>query len=102
MSLLSGLLQETVGEVLSNVEAAQNFLDTNTTLIVETVSRATSHMSEKGWGLGGGLPCGLLMPVLGQSFSWRGWEGGTDFKTTLLTIPHLKSMNIIKCPLISS
>lgn len=72
MSLLSGLLQVTVGEVLRNVEATQDFLDTNTTHIVETVSRATSHMSEKGWGLGGGLPCGLLMPVLGQSFSWRG------------------------------
>lgn len=91
MSLFSGLLQETVGKVLDNVEAAQHFLDTNTTLIVETVSRATSHMSKKG----GGLPCGLLMPALGQSFSWRGWEEGTHFKTTVLTIPHLKSMNII-------
>lgn len=45
MSLLSGLLQATVDEVLNNVEAAQDFLDTNTTLIVETVSRTTSHMS---------------------------------------------------------
>lgn len=44
------LLQRLVGEVLSNVEAAQGFLDTNTTLIIKTVSRAVSHMSvEKMW-----------------------------------------------------
>lgn len=37
--------QGTVGEVLSNVGAAQDLLNTNTTQIVKTVSTATSHMS---------------------------------------------------------
>lgn len=41
------LSQGTVGEVLGNVEAAQDFLNTNTTQIVETVSTAMSHMSWK-------------------------------------------------------
>lgn len=41
------LFQKNVGEVLSNVEAAQDFLNTNTTLIIKTVSRATNHMSWK-------------------------------------------------------
>lgn len=41
------LFQGTVGEVLGNVDTTQNLLDTNTTQIVQSVSRATSHMSMK-------------------------------------------------------
>lgn len=41
------LFQKDMGEVLSNMEATQDFLNTNTTLIIKTVSRATDHMSWK-------------------------------------------------------
>lgn len=73
MSLLSGLLQGTVGEVLSNVKAAQEVLDTNTTLIIETVSRATSHMSEKGGG--GRIAMWFVNACVGSVIQL---EGGTD------------------------
>lgn len=56
--------QGSVGEVLSSVGAAQDFLNTNTSQIVKTVSGGTSHMSLKKC-----APCGLLMPEVAHSFS---------------------------------
>lgn len=64
--------QGTVEEVLRKVGAAQDFLNTNASQIIKTVSRATSHMSLKKC-----APCALLMPGVSQSFrEWRRGEGG--------------------------